>query len=469
MLCLYVPPNATQERKYIAEVLFKQFLGLHLEICQHNRDEVVVTDGNGRRLVLDDSFFSDLDEPLLRADKVPQLPLGRWVVAESGLEVTLAGPDLLVLFGKPLFNGTYIDLDEKEIRLGIDILGSAFFMLSRYEELVSPERDKYDRFPAASSVAFKAAFLERPIVNEYVEVLWQCLKRLWSGLTRSERHFRVLLSHDVDDPFRESRMSFPQIARNLAGDVLKRKSLSGAMQRAVQWGSARFLGLQYDPVYTFGYLMEWAEKHGLSSAFNFIPSLSAGPPDYRYGIYDADIQNLISEIHERGHEVGYHASIETYQDGKLMQKELALLRDACDEAGATQTTYGSRQHYLRMRVPVTLRHLADAGLTYDTTLGYAEHAGFRCGTCWEYPFYDLEKRKPLRIVERPLIVMECSVINDGYMGLGTGSEALKAMLKLADICRRFSGDFTLLWHNSRLVLPEERHLFETLVAQACSN
>ena len=192
MLRLLTPENAGPERQYIAEVLFKQFLGLEFEICQHDRAEVMVTGDGERCLVLDDSFFSGMDGPLPREDKVPSLPLRRWAVAESDLEVTVAGPDLPVLFGDPLSNGSFIEVSERKIHLGIDVLGSAFFMLTRYEELVSSERDEYDRFPASASVAYKASFLERPIVNEYVEVLWQCLERLWSGLVRRERRFRAI-------------------------------------------------------------------------------------------------------------------------------------------------------------------------------------------------------------------------------------------------------------------------------------
>jgi hypothetical protein len=417
--------------------------------------------------VLDDSFFSGLDGALPREDKMPSLPLRRWVVSESHLEVALAGPDLPVLFGKPLSNGSFIQVAERKIHLGLDVLGSAFFMLSRYEELVSPERDKYDRFPASASIAYKARFLERPIVNEYVEILWQCLSQLWSGLERRKRHFRVLLSHDVDQPFFLLKENLFQVARTMAGDVSQRKSPMAAIKRPVQWVACRLLGPAYDPAYTFSYIMELAEKHQLRSAFYFIPSLSAGPPDYRYGIHDLHIRNLMSDIHARGHEIGYHASFETYQDGALIQKEVALLRDACDRIGLPQTAYGDRQHYLRIKVPVTLRHLAEAGVAYDTSLGYADHAGFRCGTCWEYPFYDLEKRKVLAITERPLVLMECSVTDDDYMGLGNGEEALEAMLRLAAACRSFSGDFTVLWHNTRLVSPEQRRLFETLVARLC--
>jgi hypothetical protein len=469
MLRLLIPGNGSRERFYIADVVFRQFLGVDVEVCHHNREEVVVTDGSQSRLVLDDSFFARLDEPFLRQDKVPLLPLCRWAVAESGLDVTLAGTDLPVLFGKPLEDGSFIFIQEREIRLGLDILGSAFFMLSRYEELVSPERDEYNRFPAAASLAYKAAFLHRPIVNEYVEILWQCLKRLWSGLVRRPRSFRILLSHDVDQPFLLFRNGHSNLIRTMAGDAFKYKSLLEAMKRPVQWAASQCLGPEYDPGYTFGYIMDLAEKHGLRSAFYFIPSLSAGPPDYRYGIHDRDIQRLMSDIHARGHEIGYHASIDTYQDADLIQKEVALLRWACEQIGVKQALYGSRQHYLRIQVPATLRHLAKAGLVYDTTLGYADHAGFRCGTCWEYPFYDSRERRPAGIVERPLVVMDCSVMDDQYMGLGVGEVALESMVRLAGACRRVSGDFTLLWHNSRLVLPSERRLFERLLARLSGN
>jgi hypothetical protein len=177
----------------------------------------------------------------------------------------------------------------------------------------------------------------------------------------------------------------------------------------------------------------------------------------------------MSDIHSRGHEIGYHASIDTYQDAALIRKEVALLRGACEQIGAKQAPHGSRQHYLRIQVPVTIRHLAQAGIAYDTTLGYADHAGFRCGTCWEHPFYDLQERRLAGIVERPLVVMDCSITDDQYMGLGVGEEALETMVELAGACRRVSGDFTLLWHNTRLILPSQRQLFEGLLAQIFGN
>jgi hypothetical protein len=40
-----------------------------------------------------------------------------------------------------------------------DLFAAAFYLLSRYEEYLSQEKDQYGRFPAEASLAFKAGFL----------------------------------------------------------------------------------------------------------------------------------------------------------------------------------------------------------------------------------------------------------------------------------------------------------------------
>ena len=125
---------------------------------------------------------------------------------------------------------------------------------------------------------------------------------------------------------------------------------------------------------------------------------------------------------------------------------------------------GGRQHYLRWQVPTTWRNWAAAGLSYDSTLSYADHAGFRCGICYEFPVYDLKQRKPLPLLERPLVVMEGSVLGEQYMNLEEEA-ALNCMLRLKDRCRLFNGDFTLLWHNSSFDTPQMWEMYRSIVKE----
>lgn len=120
--------------------------------------------------------------------------------------------------------------------------------------------------------------------------------------------------------------------------------------------------------------------------------------------------------------------------------------------------WGSRQHYLRWENPTTWQILDEVGIAYDTTLGFADHIGFRCGTCREFPVFNLKTRQALRLRERPLVVMDVTMLTSKYMGLQP-EEALEQIRWLADKCRLYGGNFGLLWHNTILVEEFQRKLY----------
>ena len=62
-----------------------------------------------------------------------------------------------------------------------------------------------------------------------------------------------------------------------------------------------------------------------------------------------------------------------------------------------------------------------------------------------------------------MIVLECSVIAERYLGLGYSEQALALMLGYRDTCHRFKGDFTLLWHNSHFSQEADWRFYEALV------
>jgi hypothetical protein len=117
---------------------------------------------------------------------------------------------------------------------------------------------------------------------------------------------------------------------------------------------------------------------------------------------------------------------------------------------------------LRWEAPATWQAWEDAELDYDATLSFADHIGFRCGTCYEYPAFNLTTRTPLKLREQPLIVMESSALDKHYMNLPVEFARVE-LGKLKEYCRMFGGDFTLLWHNHRLVEHRERELYRSLV------
>lgn len=344
-----------------------------------------------------------------------------------------------------------------------DILGMAFWMLTRLEEIARTDLDGYARFPATASHGFAHGYLERPIVDEWFTILRSVATRIWPNLPVVEPQFRMRLSHDVDRPGRYALRPLQQLVRAIAGDSLKRASLLSAFHGPRIWLCSTNALSRRDPYNTFDWIMDRSDKLGLNSVFHFISGCTQSTYDGSYQIDHPALRHLLTRISERGHEIGLHPSYNTYRSAHLIITELDRLRRVCAEQGIKQNTWGSRMHYLRWETPTTLRALAKAGLTYDSTLGYPDKPGFRCGTCFDYQAFDPVERAPLPLHIHPLIAMECTVLGKNYLGLEPTDAARAHFLQLKHACRLVGGVFSLLWHNSELHTQEQRQLYETVL------
>jgi len=348
--------------------------------------------------------------------------------------------------------------------INYDILGLTFWMLTRQEEIGRTDLDDHGRFPATASHAFKHGYLERPIVDEWLAILRQVIKHTWPGIALAQHQFRVRLSHDVDRPSRYGFGGIKHLLRTVGGDVLKRRELFSLLHGPVAWKMAPAALHSLDPYNTFDWIMDLSEANNLQSAFYFICGRTNSKYDSNYEIEDPAIRSLLRSISSRGHEIGLHPSYETYLNANALKQEAERLLRVCQEEGIAQSQWGGRMHYLRWSHPTTLKAWARAGMNYDSTLGYADRPGFRCGTCFEYPAYDPLEKKILDIRIRPLVVMEGTVIAKSYLGLGWGKDAEREFIALKDNCRRVNGLFTILWHNSELRSKEALNLYERIVS-----
>lgn len=333
--------------------------------------------------------------------------------------------------------------DDGTVVICIDIIAATVFMLSRWEEIGATEHDKYGRFPSTASVAYKQGFLDRPIIDEYAQILRAWVQELNPAWRPRSHTFSVKLSHDIDwvAPY----PSWSHGLRHLVGDVIKRRDLGQA------WATQRKLlssVLQPDStpqmqgVYQ---LAEYSKQAGLSSTFNFMAAEHSAF-DGGYDPAAASVRKCVDFLTESGHEIGFHPSYYTLNNlSKLQAEKTRFERAITSSAGGA--IKGGRQHYLRFQVPDTWRQWAEIKMSYDSTLGYADHEGFRCGTCHPFTVFDFEQDQELPLVEIPLIVMEETLRSYRSMNI---DEAHQRIIQLAKVCRSVGGTFTLLWHNTSL-------------------
>ncbi len=344
-----------------------------------------------------------------------------------------------------------------------DLIGFIYWTLNRIEEINNKETDKFDRYPGNASYAFKNGYLNRPIIDEWFYIIAQIIQRLWPTIKLKSHQFSIDLSHDVDFPSLFAFNSWKSTYKMMVSLLFKEFKLSsGILAPYVKFNSKKFIH-PLDPYNKFDWLMDKSEDLNIKSTFNFFSGITNKFFDANYNINNPLILKLIKQINNRGHELGLHPSFDTYKSSDLIILEANRFKKCLSNLKITQELWGGRMHYLRWKHPYTLKACDKAGLNYDSTLGFADNAGFRCGTSFEYPAFDPVDNKNLNIRIRPLIIMENTILDGEYMGYGISDKGLSIFLDLKKKCEIVKGTFSLLWHNSNLTNPILRSFYERVL------
>lgn len=423
MITVTLPEGYRNERAYAVHVLLYEFLGLQytLQVQPDAQEYRLVFDKTALRI--NDAFFGKyVDGSYLHVGALPEQVSS---VQHAALK------DIVCLYGEDVFSAS-----EHEMYCGVDLIAGTFFMLTRWEEYVGKARDRHGRFPGTASLAHRAGFLHRPIINEYVSLLKSWL--LHAGVQEHafrKRSFTFSLHCDVDTTRRYP--STFSLLRKLIGQLVRQRSLDAVKDEVAAYREYRRTGR--DPYDTFDVIMDLARRAGSRATFFF---LTGG--DHRFDpgqvLQRPFVRTTYDHVRERGHRAGIHFSYCTAEDEQMMLEEVEMYRAETHEHSAE-----ARQHFLRCLVPQTWRAWERCGVTTDYSLGYPEAAGFRCGVCYPFPLFDVVMRRMLHVYERPLIAMDVTfrMYKDHIP-----AQAVAEVRLLLDAVRKYDGEFVLLWHNS---------------------
>lgn len=361
-----------------------------------------------------------------------------------------------------LFGTTDVWEENGQLRIGADLIASAFFLLSRYEECVRRDvRDQHGRFIGRDSLPYQADFLNRPIVEEYGALLRGFLRRTGIEVAEPAPGFRhIWLTHDVDqiwtwdNYYRALRTT---VKNFLTGQPDKLRPLRACHDYR-----------HYDPVYTFPWLV--GQDNYVRTAFGeefctplyfFMGCTEKRNNDDGYMSNRARTADLIDYLQSNGCTVGYHVSYAASLDKSQVRPEIARVQEF-----AKRPIVLSRNHYLASREPEDFYTLLDAGITDDFTMGYADVSGFRLGTCRPVQWIDPVKREVTPLTLHPLTVMECTLDNAAYMGIRDEEDAFSVVDALLHTIHTYGGEAVLLWH-SPSVFPTpgsyQRKLYERVL------
>ena len=316
-----------------------------------------------------------------------------------------------------------------------DVLAEAFFHLARVEER-SGAHDEHERFPASASCLDP---LDPPL--ERLRRRLGVEPPRWRGA-----RFAVALTHDVDSPWRWTRIGIRGAAARL-----KAHARAGRPGPAVAEARAlarvplhRLRGT--DPNWRFEAILEGEHARGARSTFFVLAAHRDRHDGAAPEMYARLRPRVVETLRAGGGEVGLHGSYLAARDEALLADE----KDALEAAAGP--VHGHRFHYLRVDPHANLASLERLGFRYDTTLGFADALGFRAGIAHPFRPWDLARDRALDLVEIPLAAMDVTLAEERYLGLPV-KEAERRLLALVDWAAANGGGFALLWHPDRFDPP----------------
>ncbi len=333
------------------------------------------------------------------------------------------------------------------IQFGFDIVASAWYLINCREERLVERRDKMGRFQARFSPRWGKGLLHQATIDSYADVLKEiitggCAKRViplvYKWYWPYGRKFAVFLSHDVDKVYK--REFYTVVAKTF---WMAKRLFSGSVRAAAldAFRLAKGVLSKQNNYWNFEKWMNLEKRYQAKSSFFFLRGKKIG----RYGRrYDwRKLASVMKTLARNGWEVGLHGSYYSYNHEGRLRKEREEL-----EAILGTRVQGHRQHYLRFDPEVSYRCYQDAGLEYDTTLGYSDGVGYRAGTGFPFHPFDRQNKTSLELLEIPLVVMDGALDRSDVPWENGG--AASYVIKMIEQTAANHSLISLLWHQSSL-------------------
>ncbi|RLD79180.1 MAG: hypothetical protein DRJ07_12125 [Bacteroidetes bacterium] len=315
-----------------------------------------------------------------------------------------------------------------------DIFAAGFYLLSRYEEYLPFEHDKYGRFGADQSLAYKHNFIKQPVVDIWAEYLKVELLKYYPKLKFKERKFHFISTIDIDNAY-----------AYLHKGIFRSISSSAKLLLSFKWNELIekirvHQGKSVDPYDSYQFLEKIHSKYNVPAIYFFLTA--------KYAKYDKNISpdskqfNQLVKFISKDYEIGIHPSYASNRNVNNVKSE----KEKLEKLSQKEITR-SRQHFLMLKFPETYRNLIMSGIEEDYSMGYVSVTGFRAGTCIPFHFFDLEANETKNLKITPFALMDVGLKDYNRLD---AEEATKEIEKIIENVKKVQGLFVSLWHNESL-------------------
>ncbi len=338
-----------------------------------------------------------------------------------------------------------------------DIFAATFYLLSRYEEYLPHTKDMYGRYAHENSLAFKEGFLNLPLINTWLEQFKSSLQQKFSNFKPQTSNFELLPTYDIDEAYSYKHKEWWRSAGAAVKDLLKGKWDKFSLRRKVLDNQ------EPDPFDSYDWIDNLHRPHKFKPRYFFLVPEKTGKYDRNILPKETALQVLIKQ-HSDKYTIGVHPSWQSGDEPLLIKKEIQTI-----EHIATVKITSSRQHFIRFTLPQTYRHLINAGIKEDFSMGYGSINGFRASVASSFYWYDLQKEETTNLLLYPFCYMEA---NSFFEQKFSPAQALEEMRHYYQQVKKVNGTFISIWHNTFLGTDERfkgwREIYYQFIGEVCS-
>ena len=309
---------------------------------------------------------------------------------------------------------------------GFDVFAAVFYLISRYEEYLPHELDEYGRYDYKNSLAYKNNFIDKPIVNIWIQWLANKIKKINPALPFYIPPFKTIVSYDIDMAWSYKHKG---ILRNIGG-FLSNPSL---------YRLKVLLRINDDPFDSFDFLNSIHTSDKFDTIYFFLVAKRLSKYDKNISPTKKAMKFLIEQISAK-YNIGLHPSWNSNNNKHLLLKEKKKL-----ESIANKNIINSRQHYIKFNLPDTYRTLLDNGISNDFSMGYGSINGFRASAASSFFWFDLKENKTTSLRVYPFCFMDATT---HYSLHQTAEKGLKELLYYHKQCETVNGIFIPIFHNN---------------------
>jgi len=314
----------------------------------------------------------------------------------------------------------------KNNQIQFDIIETIFFHISRMEEWYCDEwqLDPCDMMRSEEQFLVQQNLHNIPVVDH---LIFAFANALGLKLTPQKTEYRI--THDIDQVSRKPSL-FNTIRST--GGVLWRRQKPSAIHKI--WSAYFSKKNEYD---TFNWML--SDRSDIEKCIYFLVG-GTTKYDTPYRLETDRMKAIFQLCKDRNYRIGIHPSYDGWRDEKLFKSEKEKL-----EKQINLPIKISRQHYLHFDFKKTPEILTKYDIKEDSTMGYRDRVGFRCGTGFGYHLYNFKKEAPFSFIEVPLVVMDSSLFKRTDHDLTKATELWISFLTK----NQFHTKITFNFHNSR--------------------